>query len=180
MIVLMFSINFMMRKRFFYLFALLFAICSASIAQDSAKTNADVDYDAKAKKIAMRMKTQLSLTDEQTEKIEALNKEYLPKMGQRRMKPDSMQCKGDSLKRTASCDSCRCKMDCKQAGKKDAKKPGKKGGGKMHHRKGGPDRPGSAPNDSRKAYVDELKKILTAEQYDKYRSMRKKRVPKRK
>lgn len=150
------------------------------MAQDSAKTNADVDYDAKAKKIAMRMKTQLSLTDEQTEKIEALNKEYLPKMGQRRMRPDSMQCKGDSLKRPASCDSCNCRMDCKQVGKKDAKKPGKKGGGKMHHRKGGPDRPGTAPNDSRKAYLDELKKILTAEQYDKYKSMRKKRTPKRK
>ncbi len=161
-----------MRKRIVYLFAVLFAVCTAGVAQNSVDGQSGADYDAKAKKIAMRMKTQLSLTDEQTEKVEALNKEYLPKMRQGRKRQVGCDSIGVGPKRNASCDSCpSCKMDCKKEGKKEHKMP---------HRKGKPGKGRVAPDDSRKAYVSELKKILTAEQYDKYKSMRKKRPAKRK
>lgn len=180
-----------MKKRVIFICCALFAaitICTAQNNADDKKVAREAQCMEMVKKATERMKNQLSLNDEQTAKVEELNKEYLPKMrmgkpGMRHHKancPDSICPKKDCPKTNADCKKTDCKKaDCKKADKcpmakkhdkaKEFKKPTKEQMEK--HR--------NEMRETRKAYMIKLNDILTPEQQEKYKSLHKERKGKK-
>ena len=72
-----------MKKRIIFMFCAIFAaitICTAQNNADEKKAAFEAKRAEMVKKATERMKNDLSLSDEQATKLEALNNEYLPKM----------------------------------------------------------------------------------------------------
>lgn len=167
-----------MKKKIIFICCALFAtitICTAQNNTCDKKVACETKCAEMVKKATERMKNELSLSDEQTAKVEKLNKEYLPKMrkghpGMRRPKPNCP----DSIcpKKEYPKDDCK-KADCPQIEKcKKAKKCEKPTKEQMEKCK-------AEMRETRKAYMDKLNEILTPEQQEKYKSLRKERKGKK-
>lgn len=146
-------------------------ICVAQNNNDDKNVAREAKRAEMVKKATERMKSQLSLTDEQAAKVEELNKEYLPKMrkaepGKRRHKaagPDSVCTNKKECKEVAKC--------CKKTEKCD-KKPEKPTNEQFEKRK-------KEMSETRKAYTTKLNEILTPEQQEKLKSLHKERKGKK-
>lgn len=128
-----------MKKRIIFMFCAIFAaitICTAQNNADEKKAAFEAKRAEMVKKATERMKNDLSLSDEQATKLEALNNEYLPKMraGQpamRRHKPGRPNgnhskenfkgMKGDKYC-NCSCQCCQESAKCDKAPKGDKAK----------------------------------------------------------
>ncbi len=172
-----------MKKRIIFVCCALFAAITIVTAQDNTcdkKAACETKQAEMVKKVTERMKNQLSLSDEQTAKVEELNKEYLPKMrkghpGMRHNKgncPDSICPQKECPKDKAECK--KAEKCCKETKKCDkAPKGNKPTKEQIEKRK-------AEMSETRKAYIAKLNEILTPEQQEKYKSLRKERPNKRK
>jgi Spy/CpxP family protein refolding chaperone len=141
------------------------------------------------KRATERMKNDLSLTDEQAAKVEALNKEYMPQMrncrrpmhhGKRGNHPKNNECKKSDCPRAKDCPKAKeCKKsDCPnvkncpkaKTQKNDCPNTGKQPMGKSKEE----------VQKIRKEYKEKLNAILTPEQQKKYQTLRKERKERRK
>ena len=158
------------------------------------------------KRATERMKNDLSLTDEQAAKVEALNKEYMPQMrncrrpmhhGKRGNHPKNNECKKSDCPNVKNCPKAKdCKKsDCSNVKNcpkaKECKKsdcPNVKNCPKAKTQKNGCPNTGKQPMGKnkeevqkiRKEYKEKLNAILTPEQQEKYQTLRKERKERRK
>lgn len=157
-----------MKKKIIFLFCAFLSTVTFCIAQDNVATKAERRAEM-IKKATERMKNELSLTEEQAQKIEALNTEYLPKMRQGR--PHFRNAKGmrpDSVSKDKKCPKkCSCSNDNTE--KCDTAKIGKC----KEVTKEEMDKKREEMRSIRKEYNDKLNEILTPEQQEKYKSLRK-------
>ncbi|MBE6303411.1 MAG: DUF4890 domain-containing protein [Bacteroidales bacterium] len=186
-----------MKRKIIFILCAIFAattICTAQNNTIDKNAEREAKHAEMEKKATERMKKELSLSDEQTAKLEELNKEYLPKMrmgkpGMRRNKgvrPDSICPKKDCPKAKAECkktekcckEAAKCEKakECKKAkkfdkAKKNDKKFEKPTKEQMEKRR-------NEMRETRKAYNEKLNEILTPEQQEKLKSLRKERKEK--
>jgi Spy/CpxP family protein refolding chaperone len=122
-----------MKKRIIFMFCAIFAaitICTAQNNADEKKAAFEAKRAEMVKKATERMKNDLSLSDEQAAKLEALNNEYLPKMraGQPAMRrhkpgrPNSNHPK-ENFKGMKGDKCCNCSCQCCQESAKCDKAP---------------------------------------------------------
>lgn len=172
-------------------------VCTAQNNPEEKKAAREAKRVEMAKKATERMKNELSLSDEQAAKLEELNKEYMPKMrmgqpGMRRHKgerPDSpkKECPNVECKKADKC--CKEAAKCNKAkGDKKVKKSDK---AKKIDKNKKPEKKFDKPTkeqlekqrkemqETRKAYNEKLNEILTPEQQEKLKSMRKERKGKK-
>ena len=162
-------------------------ICTAQDNLDDKKAARETKRTEMAKKATERMKNKLSLTDEQAAKLEELNKEFLPKMrmGQpakrhpKGVRPDNFRPKKDCPNAKNECKNCEkcCKKDAKCCKAKDDKKAKKFDKGKNFKKptKEQMEKRKAEMRKTRKAYNEKLNEILTPEQQEKLKSLRKER-----
>ena len=169
-------------------------VCTAQNNTEEKKAAREAQRAEMAKKATERMKNELSLSDEQAAKLEELNKEYLPKMrmGQPAMRrhkgarPDSPKKECPNAKKECkNCENC-----CKEAAKCD-KKAKKFDKAKKPQNAKKPEKKFEKPTkeqmekhmkkmqETRKAYNEKLNEILTPEQQEKLKSIRKERKGKK-
>ena len=183
-----------MKRKIIFMLCAIFAattICTAQDNLDDKKAALEAKRTEMAKKATERIKNKLSLTDEQAAKLEELNKEFIPKMrmgqpGKRHPKgvrPDNFRPKKDCPNAKNECKNCEkcCKKDAKcdkvkgdkKAIKFDkAKKPEKKFEKPTKEQM---EKRMKKMQETRKAYNEKLNEILTPEQQEKLKSMRKER-----
>lgn len=187
-----------MKRKIIFMLCAIFAattICTAQDNLDDKKAAREAKRTEMTKKATERMKNELSLTDEQTAKLEELNKEFLPKMrmGQpekrhpKGVRPDNFCPKKEWPNAKDECKKCEkcCKKDAKcnkakgdkKAKKLDkAKKPEKKFEKPTKEQM---EKRMKEMQETRKAYNEKLNEILTPEQQEKLKSMRKERKGKK-
>ena len=183
----------------FMLCAILAAttLCTAQVKREE-KAFCKEKCTEMTRRVTERMKKELSLTDEQTAQVEALNKEYLPKMRNchtqmhkaRKGCPGAKDCpKAKECKKQAT--DCPGAKDCPKA--KECKKqatdcPGAKDCPKAKEckkacpNKGGEmcDKRKEEIHKARKEYKEKLNAILTPEQQEKQKALQNERREKRK
>ena len=165
-----------MKKRVIFMLCALFTAITISSAQDNGddkKATRENRRIEMAKKAAERLKSQLSLSDEQTAKVEELNKEYMPKMRKgtpdmRRHKKACPECGCDKAKCPKAKAKCKKSEKCCKETKKcdNAPKCNKPTQEQIEKQK-------AEMRETRKEYTEKLNKILTPEQQEKYKSLRK-------
>ena len=188
-----------MKRKIIFILCAIFAATTICTAQDNAadkKAAREAKRTEMAKKATERMKNELSLTDEQAAKLEELNKEYMPKMrmgqlGKRHPKgvhPEGIRPKKECPNAKNECKDC--EKCCKKDAKCDKAKDGKKAKNFDKEKKFNKDKKFEKPTkeqmekqmnemrETRKAYNEKLNNILTPEQQEKLKSMRKERMDK--
>ena len=176
------------------MFCAMFAAISICTAQNNTNDK-KAAFEAKraemAKKATERMKNDLSLSDEQVAKLEELNKEFMPKMrkghpGMRRHKgarPDGVRPKNECPNAKDECKKCEkcCKKNAKCDKVKDGKKAKKFDKAKKFEKptKEQMEKQMKEMQEIRKAYNEKLNEILTPEQQEKLKSLRKERKGKK-
>ena len=164
----------------FMLCAILAAttLCTAQVKREE-KAFCKEKCTEMTRRVTERMKKELSLTDEQTAQVEALNKEYLPKMRNchtqmhkaRKGCPGAKDCpKAKECKKQAT--DCPGAKDCPKA--KECKKACPNKGGEMC------DKRKEEKHKARKEYKEKLNAILTPEQQEKQKALQNERREKRK
>lgn len=171
-----------MKKGIMLTLCILFAALTIVTAQNNNDKKCDAGKarcTEMAKKATERMKAELSLTDEQAAKLEELNKEYMPKM--RMAHPHKRPAKGNHTNNDCKqecakqeckqeCNCCKCSTKCdKKPNKQNKQKPSKADFEQRHNE----------IKAIRKAYNEKLNEILTPEQQEKYKTLRKERKEKK-
>lgn len=162
-----------MRKKIMLILCILFVnltICHAQENTNKTKNDQNTKCSEMIRKTTERMKRELSLTEEQANKIELLNREYLPKIRKKHKhihhkkgnRTDSIysqnKCKKNKCINNNECQKCDKKEICRKNLNKEEIKQKKAEIQKM-----------------RKTYYSKLNEILTPEQQEKYKSLRKKK-----
>lgn len=180
-----------MKKGIMLTLCILFAALTIGTAQNNNDKKCDAGKarcTEMAKKATKRMKAELSLTDEQAAKLEELNKEYMPKMrmahphkrpakgnhtnNECKKECAKQDCKNECAKQDCKkeCSCCKCSTKCdKKPNKPNKQKPSKANFEQRHNEM----------KAMRKAYNEKLNEILTPEQQEKYKSLRKERKEKK-
>lgn len=164
-----------MKKAILTTLCILFAattICTAQNNNDEKKSERQAKRQEMIKKRTERMKNELSLTNEQAAKVEALNNEYLPKM--RKARHHKRPTKGNLTSNSCCNKQCTASKCCKEetkccntnvkCGKSDNSANTFKADASKHKNNMGA---------KRKEYIEKLNEILTPEQQEKYKSLRK-------
>lgn len=153
-----------MRKKIMFILCILFVnltICNAQENIYKEKNNQNTRRSEMIKKTTERMKNELSLTEEQAAKIELLNQEYLPKI--RKKRHHMHHKKGNQTNCTYSEKKCD-KTTCINNNECDKKEICNKDFNKQHQ---------AEIDKIRKTYYSKLNEILTPEQQEKYKSLKK-------
>ena len=163
-----------MRKNIMFILCILFVNLTTCYAQENtnkAKNDQNAKRSEMIRKTTERMKRELSLTEEQANKIELLNQEYLPKI--KRMPKHIHHKKGnrtDSIYSQNRCEKTTCinNNECQKRDKKEIRKKNLNKKEEIKQKK-------AEILEIRKTYYSKLNEILTPEQQEKYKSLKKKK-----
>ncbi|MBQ5662980.1 MAG: DUF4890 domain-containing protein [Bacteroidaceae bacterium] len=169
-----------MKKRIIFMLCAMFAVLTICTAQDNTgdkKAEREAKRAEMIKKATERMKNELSLSEGQATKLEEVNKEFLPKMrmGQHAARRHKVECP----KANTDCKNCKNCNNCPKAKKIDKAKKGDKGKNFKKPTKEQMEKRKAEMRKTRKAYNEKLNEILTPEQQEKLKSLRKEKKGKK-